>query len=161
MIAVMLMISVVFGMQTQGCNLPPGVLLPAPDGCVGEFPVARPVEPIPPACISGTEVYRWIEAGQPVVELTVWVDHPELCEPGQCVGELRLARYGAGDWELSAIDAGESCAKDEAPLAWATMEALNRWSAGWDVYTGSLPEGYLELMEMLGVYRMFFPFAVK
>ena len=135
---------------TPACNRPASDMPPRPDGCYGdEFPVAPPPQPIPPPCIAAWAVEEWDEDGQPVTELLITVEHPEL-QSYAPRGWVHLTNYGDA-WQLVHVDAQVSCGKDEAPLAWATLQILN----GGDVnetlaiYTDPLPPGYLDAIAPL------------
>jgi hypothetical protein len=135
---------------TPACNRPASDMPPRPDGCYGgEFPVAPPPQPIPPPCIAAWTVEQLDEDGQPVTELLITVEHPELQRyaPRSWV---HLASYGDA-WQLVAVDAQVSCGKDEAPLAWATLQILNGGDPGevLSIYTGPLPADYLDALTPL------------
>jgi hypothetical protein len=135
---------------TPACNRPASDMPPRPDGCYGgEFPVAPPPQPIPPPCIAAWTVEEWVEDGQPVTELLVTVEHPEL-QSYAPRGWVHLANYGDA-WQLVVVDAQVSCGKDEAPLAWATLQILNGGDvdAALAIYTSPLPPGYLDALTPL------------
>jgi hypothetical protein len=132
------------------CNRPASDMPPRPDGCYGgEFPVAPPPQPIPPPCIVAWTVEEWDEDGQPVTDLLITVEHPEL-QSYAPRGWVHLANYGDA-WQLVAVDAQVSCGKDEAPLAWATLQILNgsNRDAALAIYTGPLPADYLDAIAPL------------
>ena len=135
---------------TPTCNRPASDMPPRPDGCYGgEFPVAPPPQPIPPPCIAAWTVEEWDEDGQPVTELLITVEHPEL-QSYAPRGWVHLANYGDA-WQLVVVDAQVSCGKDEAPLAWATLQILNEGDrdAALAIYTGPLPPDYLDAIAPL------------
>ena len=123
---------------------------PAPDGCPHDVPIAPPATPIPPPCITQSWVESWEEDGEPALQLVVLVDHPELCWPSDCVQPIYFRRYGDRLWQFAAVYAEQSCAKDEGPLAWATLEVLN--TGDWDalgIYTAPPPNAYYDLLVRL------------
>jgi len=136
---------------TSPCNRPATDLPSPPNTCSEYTPVAPPDEPIPPACIVDARYQVTDMYGEPFVQLQIKVAHPELCN--DCAGTIELERYGFGlrQWSLSDIYAEPSCAKDEAPLAWATLQILNteRLDA-LDIYTAPLPSSYVDLLSELG-----------
>lgn len=145
------------------CNRPAADLPPRPDGCLGdEFPVAPPPEPIPPPCIAGWTFDDDYDGGL-ATSLLVTVEHPELQRYAP-KGWIHLVKVGDA-WQLVAIDAQVSCGKDEAPLAWATLQILNGgdWEAALGVYTGPLPADYLADLgvEAQPAVRLYLPLVVR
>jgi len=146
----MLLVLLLVLLAPFSCNLPP-VRAPECD----YPPVAPPAASIPPACVAALEAATWDEDGETVTEATITVVHPEL---NGAQGRVRVARYG-NVWRWIDLQADASCAKDEAPLAWAVTEALNgRWAA-LDIYAEPLPRWFVSELRRLGGqrHRLYFP----
>lgn len=139
------------------CNLPPVMW---PDGCPEYAPVARPAARIPPPCVSSAAVYTDDEG----LYLEVAVDHPEYAKYAANPREwVRVARYD-GVWTVADVGGQTSCAKDEAPLAWALVEALNtRTWTPFEIYSGVLPVELRAALVDLGlpVCRVWLPVVGK
>jgi hypothetical protein len=126
--------------------------------CIRYVEPAPPEEPIAPPCISAVEVERGWEDGEKV-ELEIEIVHPEL-QPSQPAGWIRIAGYNRR-WEITAIEGEVACNKDEAPLAWATVEFLNGDFEALNSYTHPLPSSYLDLLFTLaGWHRCFLPIVI-
>lgn len=148
--------------RTLTCNRPATDLPSPPNNCTEYEPVAPPDEPIPPPCIASARYQETEEYGEPLIQLQIKVDHPELCD--NCRGTIELERYGygLGNWSLSDISAEASCAKDEGPLAWATLEILNTCRLDAvavsppetrtppAIYTAPLPADFLQVLAEAG-----------
>lgn len=144
---------------------------PAPDGCPDWAPIAPPPAPIPPPCLTIWVSRSYWDVGT-AVALHIDIDHPELHPELSAVLSLskgrrvsttastytklsKLIRPGE-QWELVDADWEVSCGKDEAPLVWALFKILNegQWDA-LDIYTSSLPEGYVAVLRELASLRNF------
>jgi hypothetical protein len=107
-------------------------------------------------------VERWSEDGTPVTELSIYVDHPEI-QPG-ITTYTKLARYGTGAWELVDLGWEVDCGKDEGPLTWATLQALNGDASALErIYQAPLPAWYVAQISSLALRlrRRFLPLVSK
>jgi len=137
------------------CTPPAADMPPAPDGCPDYAPIAPPAAPIPPPCLTIWVSRSYWDVGT-AVALHIDIDHPELSTTASTYTKLsKLIRPGE-QWELVDADWEVSCGKDEAPLVWALFEILNegQWEA-LDIYTSSLPEGYVAVLRELASLRNF------
>ncbi|HIP96499.1 MAG TPA: hypothetical protein EYH32_04705 [Anaerolineae bacterium] len=167
--------------QPTACNLPPPQVWP-PDGCPDYSAIAPPATPIPPACVVDARVERWDEDGTPVIELSIYVDHPEI--GSGITTYTKLARYRAAnpqsetcpeceayrgvrnpksEWELVDLDWEVDCGKDEGPLTWASLQVLNgNASAVLSIYQRPLPAWYIALlMGLRGQPHLYLPVILR
>lgn len=149
------------GQPTSGkCN---AVLRPIPDGCVSNAELALPAG-IPAPCISSAAVGPPdpLDAGEYTAILVIHVDHPEL---GGVVDTVVLAQELSGHWRAQYSRWNTDCGLNEAPLAAATAEALNRRSlAAFSGYTTPLSPDFLELIAQLAgieTHQVFIPLVLS
>lgn len=143
------------------CN---AVLRPIPpDGCVSDAELALPAG-IPAPCISSAAVSPPdpLDAGEYTAILHITVEHPEL---GGVTEDVILAQESAGRWLPWKERWNSDCGLNEAPLAAATAEALNRRSlAAFSGYTTPLLPDFLELIAQLAgieTHQVFIPLVLS